>query len=443
MSGWPVNIRDPVHNIISFEDNALDRLLLALINTKEFQRLRRIKQLGMSELVFPGTNHSRFSHSIGVMNVARIFVERLEKILGAEAVQQQKDVLLVAALLHDVGHGPFSHAFEKITQENHENRSREIIEDASTEVNQKLRSYNEDFPNRLIAFLDGNDIFSQVISSQLDADRFDYLLRDSFSSGTEYGHFDFDWIIRHLNVDQTHNRFFLSHKAFLAAETYLFARYHMYRIVYFHKTTRSAEVMLKLIFQRYKELLDAKETDEEKKAVVPEVSSIVLSAFSSNGNMALSDYLLLDDYNITDFFKACLNAQDSVLRELGQGLLDRKLYKCIDTSDVQDQATIQTFKQQAEQHISQYITNNRLNQDISKYLLVSDKASDTPYKPYDPDADHPATQLYVKVAGEELREISQISEPIKPLQRKYNLLRFYFPERLREGLKGIASQTLK
>jgi len=141
---WPRVIRDPVHDIVPFEDTPCDRLLLVLINTREFQRLRRIRQLGMSEMVFPGANHSRFAHSIGVMHVARRILERVETVRGQKKKleEEQKTAVLAAALLHDIGHGPFSHAFEKVAGQKHEARTLEIILDRKTEVGKSLRKHS-------------------------------------------------------------------------------------------------------------------------------------------------------------------------------------------------------------------------------------------------------------------------------------------------------------
>ena len=125
-SSWPKVIRDPIHNVITFENTETDQLLFRLVNCREFQRLRRIKQLGLSELVFPGANHSRFAHSIGVMHTARLFLNQIGN-AGVTLTNKQKTVVLVSALLHDIGHGPFSHAFEKITRDKHERRTEEII----------------------------------------------------------------------------------------------------------------------------------------------------------------------------------------------------------------------------------------------------------------------------------------------------------------------------
>lgn len=143
---WPRVIRDPVHNLITFDDDATDQLLLDLINTREFQRLRRIKQLGLSEMVFPGANHSRFAHSIGVMHIARLMLDGISRSNELKITQEQRTAVLVAALLHDIGHGPFSHAFEKVTNDNHEERTVEIINDKLTEVNSVLTNFNKELP---------------------------------------------------------------------------------------------------------------------------------------------------------------------------------------------------------------------------------------------------------------------------------------------------------
>jgi uncharacterized protein len=304
MSGsWPKIIRDPVHNIVPFEGTDCDRLLLSLINTREFQRLRRIKQLGLSQLVFPGADHSRFAHSIGVMQVTRKFLERISKLCPTCVDDDQHTVVLAAALLHDIGHGPFSHAFEKVSGEKHEKRTLEIISDTSTEVNRALSGYHPNLPDRLKVFFDEDleeqqreqaDIppyLTQVVTSQLDADRFDYLLRDSYATDTDYGRFDLAWLLEHLHIDDDRGRFYLGHKALYAAESYVFARYHMYRTVYFHKTTRSAEVMLRLLLRRYKRLLGDADTEEKRRNVVADVPSATMRAFSSV--IGLDEYLSL------------------------------------------------------------------------------------------------------------------------------------------------------
>ena len=446
-SSWPKIIRDPVHNIVPFEDTDCDKLLLNLINTKEFQRLRRIKQLGLSQLVFPGADHSRFAHSIGVMQVARRFLDRISKLSQTCVNGDQRTVVLAAALLHDIGHGPFSHAFEKVSGEKHEKRTLEIISDASTEVNEALRRYCPNLPDRLKVFFDEDleeqqkgqaDIpayLTQVVTSQLDADRFDYLLRDSYATGTDYGRFDLAWLLEHLHIDDDHGRFYLGHKALYAAESYVFARYHMYRTVYFHKTTRSAEVMLRLLLKRYKRLLADADTDEKKRKVVADVPSATVRAFS--GAIGLDEYLSLDDHSLTEFAKACAKSTDTVLTHIAAGLLHRRLYKATDvTSSVADHVQgIVDFTNKAKE----LITAAGLDVD---FAFEVDAPSDTAYKLYNPDAEKPATQIYIEALGNTQVELSQQSESVHQLTKKYTLTRYYYPPDVRDTIRMVAEPLL-
>jgi len=440
MSGsWPKIVRDPVHDIIPFEDTPCDRLLLKLIDTAEFQRLRRIKQLGMSELVFPGANHSRFAHSLGVMHMARRFLVTLERETGSPLPEDQKTAILAASLLHDVGHGPFSHTFEKVTSENHEARTLEVITDQSTDVNKCLRQHQVQLPDTIAAFFDEDQEeerpdavlpahLTRVVSSQLDADRFDYLLRDSYATGTQYGRFDANWLVHHLHLDDR-KRFYLSHKAFAAAEAYVFARYHMYRTVYFHKTTRAAEVMLRLLFKRFKDLLGKAKA---KAKVVPNAPPAIVEAFS--GSMSLDHYLSLDDHAVSEFLKGCKASRDSVLQSLGEGILDRKLFKAVEASDA-EAVDVGKFTAEATSAL-------RAEKHDPNYAFVEDTPGDTPYKPYDPDEAKPATQIYVETTLGSIKELSTLSDTVLQLRKRYSLLRYYFPESLRTKIDPIARTTL-
>ena len=445
MSSWPKIIRDPVHNIIPFGDNPCDRLLLALINTREFQRLRRIKQLGLSQLVFPGADHSRFAHSIGVMHLARRILNRIAEICPNLIDDYQRVVVLSAALLHDVGHGPFSHAFEKITEDKHEKRTLQIISSESTEVNQVLQSFAPELPERLQIFFDEDvedsiagqlltpPFLTQIVSSQLDADRFDYLLRDSYSTGAEDGRFDLEWMLQHLDVDSQKRRFYLHRKALFAAETYVFARYHMYRTVYYHKTTRAAEVMLKLLFTRYKLLLADPSENHQPAQVVPNAPPAVLRAFSVE--LGLDEYLLLDDHTLTEFAKACTKCSDPVLAELANGLLYRRLFKAVDvtTSSV---SGIADFQERAKEII---IESGR----DAKYSFARDTPSDTAYQLYNPDAEKSSTQIYIEGGNGKQQELSQLSDSVKnQLSKKYTLVRYYFPAELQEKITSDAVPIL-
>jgi HD superfamily phosphohydrolase len=439
MSGtWPKVFRDPIHNLIAFDSTPCDRLLLDLINCREVQRLRRIKQLGLTELVFPGANHSRFAHSLGVLHTARLFLDHFER-SGGTLPDEHRTFTLAAALLHDVGHGPFSHVFEQVTGQRHEAFTRAIIQDDRTEVHQRLRAFDCRMPEQLALFLDEDaddsartgelpPYLAQVVAGQLDADRCDYLLRDSHATGTNYGNFDLAWMLAQLRPDPNGKRFYLTRKGLSAAETYLFARFHMYRTVYFHKTSRAAEVMLKLLFRRVKEVIGTR-------GAVANTFSPFFAAFT--GQMSLTRYLDFDDHTITEFLKECSRMDDAITRSLAEGLLNRRLFKALDVTgmmEARDARRIMEFDARMREHIEEHGMDPR-------YCWVEDSASDTPYEPYHPDVEKPARQIFVESSAGQIVEISLLSEALMQLRKTYTVIRYYAPAELRDEMNRIAAET--
>ena len=233
-------------------------------------------------------------------------------------------------------------------------------------------------------------------------------------------------------MDVEHFRLYLSSKALLAAEAYVFARYHMYRTVYFHKTTRSAEVMLKLLFRRYGALVAEKSFKNALK-VLPDAPKEVVKAFSSK--LQLHDYLGLDDHSITQFCKACETSSDETLKGFGSGLLHRNYLKALDVTDCQPDAVLQ-FSMQA----TELLKGKGYD---SEFSITSDSAGDTAYKMYNPDSEAPNTQIYIENRDGKQIEISYLSEPVDRLRKKYALTRFYFPQDVRNDIEAIANQTLR
>lgn len=467
----PTVIRDPVHDVIPFEPSDQDRLLLALINTREFQRLRRVKQLGMAEMVFPGANHSRFAHSIGVMHNARRFVEAVVK-SGAPLDPDQQMAVAAAALLHDVGHGPFSHAFEKVTRDKHEGRTREIILSDATEVNATLKGVDPELPKRIANFFDveedadeenadvgaekdaegnaaipednGNAIppfASQIISSQLDADRTDFLLRDSHATGTDYGRFDLNWLVRSLKYIEVKKvgKIVVGLKGQSSVEQYIFARRNMYLRCYFHKTCRAAEVMLRHIFERFRNLIESRGIDDVAKLVVG-INPILLRAFSGKEKIPLIDYLELDDCSITEFFRVCAVSTDPTLAYLGKGLLHRRLYKVIDASDLGGER-IGNFRAKVQEVLNK--STEKLPAEFpTDFMCEDDTIKDTPYKPYSPD-ERPLNQIFVETAEGKVAELNTVSPRVVALAREESLLRYIFPAELDGDIRPIAEATLR
>ena len=250
-------LRDPIHNYIYIQH----RVILDLINTREFQRLRRIKQLGTTCFTFHGAEHSRFSHSVGVYEITRKICDLFQRNYPSKKAgdglwdDHERLVALCAALLHDVGHGAYSHTFEHIFKTDHEKMTQAIITSPTTEVNQVLRRVSPDFPEQVasvIAKTYPNPQVVQMISSQIDADRMDYLLRDSYFTGTNYGSFDLTRILRVMRPYKDGIAF--NFNGMHAVEDYIVSRFQMYQQVYFHPVSRSMEVILGSLFVRAKDL---------------------------------------------------------------------------------------------------------------------------------------------------------------------------------------------
>ncbi|MEM1348165.1 MAG: HD domain-containing protein, partial [Myxococcota bacterium] len=197
----PKLFRDPVHDIIAFDAmDEVERVLLDLIATSTFQRLRRIRQLGFAYLVYHGAEHSRFSHSLGVFHIARRTFESIRR-LGFFPSEDDRLEVLCAALLHDIGHGPFSHAIEKVTGIHHETYTSLLIGDERSDVSRVLSAADSKLPGRLLPYFDVSLDFDparkalrDMVSSQLDADRQDYILRDGLATGVRIGVYDFERI---------------------------------------------------------------------------------------------------------------------------------------------------------------------------------------------------------------------------------------------------------
>ncbi len=321
-------IRDPVHDVIAFRlERPLDALLFSLLNAAEFQRLRRIRQLGMANLVYPGADHSRYSHSLGVMETARRILDQLRQGFPIDA--EGETVCLVGALLHDLGHGPFSHVFERVSDIDHERVTQRVVMDPDSEVHRILFQYDKLMPERVLQFLQckpKRTFFCDILSSQLDADRLDYLLRDNHMTGSKYGDYDLSWLLHALTIDTASNRLAVTLKGVSAVEAYLQSRQHMYRHVYFHKVVRSAEGMVKLALQRARLLLAQDRLDW------PAKDSAVNKALLGQ-RLAIGEFQDLDDISVWHCFKIWTQSSDVILAGLCRGLLFRGLYKTIDITN--------------------------------------------------------------------------------------------------------------
>lgn len=325
-------LRDPVHLDIEFPYK-----YFSLVNTTEFQRLSRIKQLSCEYLVFPTASHTRFSHSIGTYHVMGLLIEHLEGILnsyGIEVTQEQRDLALCSALLHDIGHGPFSHTFEKIFGlGNHEDWTVKIMRDPDSQINRALSmNFSESFVEKLAAIFsgvsdeaDGSEenimtLISQLISSQIDADRMDYLLRDSYFTSISNGNYDIRRLIKSLDVACQNNRFKIcvNEKYISSIEEYIMARYYMHKEAYQHPIKVQMEALLVKIFARARELYLTGE---------PVFADEIMLRLFDRKEISVSEYTSIDDYFMYFHMTKWKNHSDSVLSHMCRAFLDRKKYK--------------------------------------------------------------------------------------------------------------------
>ena len=432
----PKLFRDPIHDIIAFNaHDEVEHVLLELIQTRTFQRLRRIRQLGFAHAVYHGAEHSRFSHSLGVVHVARRMFDTLHKQGNFDPVHDRLEVLC-AALLHDIGHGPFSHAIEKVTGVHHEHYTAQFILNPESEVHDVLHSADPSLPQRLAAYFElGQEIapekraLKDIVSSQLDADRQDYILRDGLATGVRIGVYDFERIqtmfevhTSDLGSGRTLNRLAVSYRAREAVEDYLIARFHMFKQVYLHKAVRAAEKMLTAVFARAKDLLQ-----EEDPALLATASP--MRELIGGEKLRIQEFLDIDDTDVWVLLKLWSHHPDGILSRLSRGLLDRDLYKTIDL-DREDPVLVARTIDRANE------TARELGFDPS-YAVLTDRAQDTPYRPYNPrDQRHATAHIPIVNRKGEAEPIEHVSDLIHLLGHdSYKVWRICLPDEVREAMR--------
>lgn len=310
-------INDPVYGFISIPSE----LIFSIIDHPYFQRLRRIKQLGLTDMVYPGALHTRFHHAIGAMHLMSITLDHLRN-KGHEISNEEYEASLLAILLHDIGHGPFSHALEAclLKDVHHESLSLLFIQRLNQQFNSQL-----DLAIKIFRGSYERKFFHQLVSSQLDIDRLDYLQRDCFFTGVSEGTIGADRIIKMMNI--VDNNLVVEEKGIYSIENFLSARRLMYWQVYLHKTTVSAEKMLINLISRAKDLQQSGTTLKASDEFLYLLSNnFTLEDFSSNGDL-FDTYSRLDDYDLWGAIKMWTKHPDYILANISNMLLERKLYK--------------------------------------------------------------------------------------------------------------------
>lgn len=369
-------IRDAVHGDIHF-----DNRFLKILDTKEFQRLRRINQLSMGLMVFPSATHTRFSHCIGTYHMMGLIIDHLEKkFKNINIGQKNRELALLVALLHDIGHGPFSHSFEAALGTNHEKMTCKIIE-GDTEVNKVIReNFGEEYPADIANLISNNysgenkglDLFfvlKSLISSQLDADRLDYIVRDAKSTGVSFGNIDVQRIIDSIRVTEYNNKIYICilEKNILDIEDYISARYKMHEAVYYHKGHYDAEAAIKRIFVRVKELYAAGERNFPKN---------ILKLISTD-EISLKDYISIDDFDMISAFKDLDEMGDFILSKLCRVVLYREKFERLSLLD-NESKTIELFEEDLKELVSKYASE--YSDKLFEYMFVKKKYVNISYK---------------------------------------------------------------
>jgi HD superfamily phosphohydrolase len=418
-------IRDPVHDVIAFQiERPVEGLLFRLINAAEFQRLRRVRQLGFASLAYPGADHSRYSHSLGVMETARKMIEQLRRSFAID--EEQETLCLAACLLHDLGHGPFSHVFERVSGFDHETLTCNIIEDSQSQVHQILASHEPSLPARVAAFMVGRStrpFLRDILSSQLDADRLDYLLRDNLMTGSRYGDYDLSWLLHALTIDEASGHLAVTWKGVSAVEAYLQSRFHMYRNVYFHKVVRSAEGMVKLALQRARRLA------VQERLLWPRRDDVVYKSLLGQ-RLSTAEFTDLDDISMLQCFKLWIASDDALLAALCNGLLYRRLFKTIDLTHAEERAA-------AAARASAEAAIERAGGDPA-YDLFYDEPKDTPYETWYPDHSGDAGDILVRTADGNQTTFAALSPLTQALGPQLMFRRLHVNPAYAERLSSIA-----
>lgn len=399
--------------------------MVELIDAPEFQRLRRIKQLGLALFTYQGAEHSRFTHSLGVAHLMARVLDRLGE--RFDLAPSDRIAARAAALLHDVGHGPFSHVMEKVVGFHHEARTVEAVLSTDTAVGNILRTHDPELPERVAAIIEGRfhpAALGQLVSSQLDVDRMDYLLRDSLMTGAKYGIYDLEWVISSLAIDEANDRIYVTARGLYAVEEYLQARYYMFRQVYFHRTLRSAEALLRSILLRALEVL-------ETSGSIWIASGTPFEKMLRRETLSVGEHLDIDDSDLLFHVKQWQRSGDLTLRDLSRRFVSRDLFKAIDVD--MPEAEQPAFLAAARECVA-------LAGFDPRYYFSEDQTGDVPYYSYYTVAgQEPKAHIYVEdgYARPRIREISEISGAVRGLSQAYRIHRVCFPPEVKEQMYAL------
>lgn len=391
-------LRDPIHGYV----NIKLKVIWDCLNSREFQRLRRIRQLGGAFMVYHTAEHTRFAHSLGVYEIVRKMVEENASI-SAALNETDKVTVMLAGLLHDLGHGPYSHSFELISPCSHETMTVCMLRQES-EIHNILEQAAPGLSEKVAQVIEGsheNPLLAQIISGQLDADRMDYLLRDAYFTGTKYGEFDIQRVLRTMRVYD--GKLVVKQSGMHSVEDYIMARYHMYWQVYYHPVARSYELMMKAFFIRLREIARKD----------PSVISVFapFEPYITERTTTAEEHFQMDEACFNYGMSLFQNVADPILSDLSRRIIHRDLFGYEDYQSEDQKAQLREKLESAGY--------------LPEYYLLSDKARQQPYVPY-------KGLIYVKTPDNQVKELSEVSPIVQALVKgkAVNDIKLYYPKEL-------------
>lgn len=449
----PKFFRDPIHVQLRFDNVDVNSpvpssdsdirsswLLRKLIDAPEFQRIRFIRQNGLANLVFHGAEHSRFAHSMGVSHLAHQMYDRVVRNMGEQSDGSIRLTVGVAALLHDIGHGPFSHTLEQIlfalgVEFDHETMTQRIITDPDTDINKLLREIDDTFPEQVVRYINKqrrqDDRWEyKLVSSQLDADRLDYLLRDAQCAGIHGPSFDLARLLDLLH--QVEGKYIAIEEGGLeTVEAYIVALDQMYRAVYYHHAIRAAGAVLESCIARAVELhrsgakgifLDLGQNEHPLARLV-----------ELGEEMELNGYLRLGEHHIWTLVEYWIDSEDLILKDLASRIYRRRIFKSIDL-DSKHFKRANLLKERAEElaiAMLPHVTRETVN-----YYVSVDEPSRTSYKRYNFKPDGASESIWIMGDKREAKPIEEDegTKLVPALIDAYHAHRLIYPEEIRDKL---------
>lgn len=436
--------RDPLYNYIAF-DRHRDGWLIDLIDCPEVQRLRRIHQLGVSNFTYPGAEHTRLAHSLGVTHLMQLVLDHLTTVSPSAKIEGARQALLATALLHDVGHGPFSHLFEPCLGINHEKWSIAIVNDESTQVHKVLKKQNPYLPNHVADLIDSNDTKHPawqraLMSSQLDVDRLDYLRRDSLFTGAGYGHFDWYRLLTTIEFHDNETDLVWPAKSALAIEEYIFARYYMYQNVYFHKTTRGFEQLLQAMWSRAHKLRQ----DGVDVNANPVLKRFWESEKPEPGTLHVKDYLALEEFTVLEQIQRWTEHPDKPLADCARRFLNRDGLAMVDPPPPVNPLKADDF---GEWEPELHKLLKKKGYEVPEMYCLPDKLDHKYLRPYfeekEPENQTAVNTIRVVVDGT-LQTIGQYLPRLGAVIAKgADRISYYVPKEIREEAKALSERLRK